>query len=340
MLGDRPEPARPAARGRAASTAAELLDVGATPGDGHRGGPAQQRQRRRCSTSRPGSAAPARSAIFNLMEDAATAEIARSQVWQWLHNDVVLDDGRTVTRELVERIVGEELAKHPRRPGAASTRERLDQARRALHRGGLADDYAEFLTTARLRADAGLTCTDGAACLWPVIGHAAEAGTRRGRPRRSAAGSDRAATWAPHSVLTDLAARRTYDCDGLTDSPAYTPATASSSPGRRRTAVRDRRRRGAVAPRRPFVARGSGTGLSGGALPLGRRRRDRHLADARASSRSTRPTSAPSSSRASSTSTSPAAARRTATTTRPTRPASRSARSAATWPRTPAARTA
>ena len=32
------------------------------------------------------------------MEDAATAEIARSQVWQWLHNDVLLDDGPKVTR--------------------------------------------------------------------------------------------------------------------------------------------------------------------------------------------------------------------------------------------------
>src|SRR5262249_26115052 len=48
-------------------------------------------------------------AIFNLMEDAATAEIARSQVWQWLHNDVTLDDGPRVTRDLVERIIREEL---------------------------------------------------------------------------------------------------------------------------------------------------------------------------------------------------------------------------------------
>ena len=39
-------------------------------------------------------------AIFNLMEDAATAEISRSQVWQWLHNDVTLDDGPQVTRDL------------------------------------------------------------------------------------------------------------------------------------------------------------------------------------------------------------------------------------------------
>ncbi|HEY5352162.1 MAG TPA: malate synthase A, partial [Streptosporangiaceae bacterium] len=41
-------------------------------------------------------------AIFNLMEDAATAEISRSQVWQWIHNSVRLDDGQLVTRELAE----------------------------------------------------------------------------------------------------------------------------------------------------------------------------------------------------------------------------------------------
>src|ERR1700745_1405897 len=51
-------------------------------------------------------------AIFNLMEDAATAEIARSQVWQWLHNDITLDDtGEKVTQDLVARIIDEELAK-------------------------------------------------------------------------------------------------------------------------------------------------------------------------------------------------------------------------------------
>ena len=50
-------------------------------------------------------------AIFNLMEDAATAEISRSQVWQWVHNDITLDDGPQVTRGLVEQIIAEELGK-------------------------------------------------------------------------------------------------------------------------------------------------------------------------------------------------------------------------------------
>ncbi len=50
--------------------------------------------------------------IFNLMEDAATAEISRAQVWQWIrHPKGVLQDGRKVTFELVEQVIQEELAK-------------------------------------------------------------------------------------------------------------------------------------------------------------------------------------------------------------------------------------
>jgi len=50
--------------------------------------------------------------IFNLMEDAATAEISRAQVWQWIrHPRGVLEDGRKVTMEFVEQIIQEELAK-------------------------------------------------------------------------------------------------------------------------------------------------------------------------------------------------------------------------------------
>jgi malate synthase len=48
-------------------------------------------------------------AIYGLMEDAATAEIARSQVWQWVRHEARLDDGRTVTPDLVRRIATEEL---------------------------------------------------------------------------------------------------------------------------------------------------------------------------------------------------------------------------------------
>ena len=93
-------------------------------------------------------------AIFNLMEDAATAEIARSQVWQWLHNDVTLDDGPRVTRDLVERIIGEELDKIRASAGAAFDAARYDQAVALFTEVGLADDYAEFLTIPAYERDA------------------------------------------------------------------------------------------------------------------------------------------------------------------------------------------
>ncbi|MEK7688330.1 MAG: malate synthase A, partial [Pseudomonadota bacterium] len=49
--------------------------------------------------------------LFNLMEDAATAEISRAQVWQWVRHAQTLNDGRLITRELVRQIVREELDK-------------------------------------------------------------------------------------------------------------------------------------------------------------------------------------------------------------------------------------
>jgi len=85
-------------------------------------------------------------AIYNLMEDAATAEIARSQVWQWLHNDVLLEDGPKVTRERVENIIDEELAGIREQLGEAFNAERLGQATALFTEVALADNYAEFLT--------------------------------------------------------------------------------------------------------------------------------------------------------------------------------------------------
>jgi malate synthase len=80
--------------------------------------------------------------INNLMEDAATAEISRSQIWQWIHNGVRLDDGTPITAELVGRYADEELAKIDAEPG------RFDEARKLFERVALADDFADFLTTA------------------------------------------------------------------------------------------------------------------------------------------------------------------------------------------------
>jgi malate synthase len=85
-------------------------------------------------------------AIFNLMEDAATAEISRSQVWQWLHNDVTLAGGTQVTRPLVEQLIGEELAAIREQYGSAYDQARFDEAVALFREVALADDYAEFLT--------------------------------------------------------------------------------------------------------------------------------------------------------------------------------------------------
>ncbi len=82
-------------------------------------------------------------AINNLMEDAATAEISRSQIWQWIHNGVRLPDGTPITAELVARIEDEELAGLDPFPG-----NRFDDARKLFERVALADDFADFLTTA------------------------------------------------------------------------------------------------------------------------------------------------------------------------------------------------
>src|SRR5690606_15629641 len=48
--------------------------------------------------------------LYDLMEDAATAEISRSQIWQWVRHNVATDDGEPVTQARVERVLDEELA--------------------------------------------------------------------------------------------------------------------------------------------------------------------------------------------------------------------------------------
>jgi malate synthase len=80
-------------------------------------------------------------AIDNLMEDAATAEIARSQLWFWRSRGVRLDDGRAMDAELYRRIRDEELA----RLGRPATG-RLADAAGLLDRLVLDDEFAEFLT--------------------------------------------------------------------------------------------------------------------------------------------------------------------------------------------------
>jgi malate synthase len=80
--------------------------------------------------------------LFNLMEDAATAEISRAQVWQWIRNSHgVLSDGRKVTKELFRRMLEEELAKVK-----APSNNRFDTARELFAGITTDDQFAEFLT--------------------------------------------------------------------------------------------------------------------------------------------------------------------------------------------------
>ena len=80
-------------------------------------------------------------AIFNLMEDAATAEISRAQLWQWIHGGAKLVDGRSATPDLYRQIRDEEL---PKIGGIGSGR--LKEAVELLDSLVLADTFAEFLT--------------------------------------------------------------------------------------------------------------------------------------------------------------------------------------------------
>jgi malate synthase len=85
--------------------------------------------------------------IFNLMEDAATAEISRSQVWQWIRSPKgTLDDGRKVTKALVATLVPEEMAKIRDLLGAAYGEGRYDDAARIFADLVNNDTFVDFLT--------------------------------------------------------------------------------------------------------------------------------------------------------------------------------------------------
>ena len=76
--------------------------------------------------------------IYNLMEDAATAEICRSQVWQWVRHGAALSDGRKVTQEMVRKVIMEQKNKLQ---GA-----RLAEAAEIFEHMMTSPDFAEFLT--------------------------------------------------------------------------------------------------------------------------------------------------------------------------------------------------
>ncbi|WP_414689843.1 malate synthase A [Nocardioides sp.] len=140
VLGDDPDQ-RHRTRDDVEVTAEQLLDIASTPGE-----VTEQGLRSNievgiryldswlCGTGAVG--------IHNLMEDAATAEISRSQVWQWLHTGTTLADGRVVTRELVEKLIDDEyadLADDDASPGLADARDLFTEM-------ALSDHYEDFLT--------------------------------------------------------------------------------------------------------------------------------------------------------------------------------------------------
>lgn len=87
--------------------------------------------------------------IFNLMEDAATAEISRAQVWQWIrHPKGILEDGRKVTFELVEQLIEEELEQVKHMLGAERfSAGKFDTAKQLFIDLTKSDEFIEFLTT-------------------------------------------------------------------------------------------------------------------------------------------------------------------------------------------------
>ena len=81
--------------------------------------------------------------VFNLMEDAATAEISRSQIWQWMRSPKgVLEGGRKVTPELFKKLLGEELAKVKAGEGEG----KYDEGAKLFEKITTDDKYVEFLT--------------------------------------------------------------------------------------------------------------------------------------------------------------------------------------------------
>jgi malate synthase len=76
------------------------------------------------------------------MEDAATAEISRAQVWQWIHHGARLSDGRNVTRELVRQVIACEHDKLKQSQGGG----KLDLASRLFEGMMTGGDFPDFMT--------------------------------------------------------------------------------------------------------------------------------------------------------------------------------------------------
>jgi malate synthase len=146
-LGDRPNQVQ-RTRDDVAVRAADLLSIPATPGSITEGGLRNDVNvgiQYISSWLRGNGAA----AIYGLMEDAATAEIARAQVWQWVRHGAALDDGRTVTADLVRQVADEELERMREEIGDDDwfySQGRPAESRALFEGVALGAEFAEFLT--------------------------------------------------------------------------------------------------------------------------------------------------------------------------------------------------
>ena len=84
--------------------------------------------------------------LNNLMEDAATAEISRTQVWQWRHHGAKLDDGRVIDDDLIRKFLGEEIEKVSMSPQGVFDDTHLKDASDLFETLIFQPELAEFLT--------------------------------------------------------------------------------------------------------------------------------------------------------------------------------------------------
>jgi malate synthase len=145
VLGDRPNQVDKT-RSDVNVTATQLLNIAATPGEVTEAGLRMNVNVaiQYLESWLRGSGAVG---INNLMEDAATAEISRSQVWQWIYNKVELVGEAVVTRELVERLIEEEMdVIHQRVGEVAFAAGRWSDARATFTEMALSEKFEDFLT--------------------------------------------------------------------------------------------------------------------------------------------------------------------------------------------------
>uniref|UniRef100_A0A0M3IPG0 Malate synthase n=1 Tax=Ascaris lumbricoides TaxID=6252 RepID=A0A0M3IPG0_ASCLU len=82
--------------------------------------------------------------LYNLMEDAATAEISRAQLWQWLHHEAKLEDGRTIDVNMVRQTIAAETERRMIRAGSVVNR--LPEAAELLEKFVTEPELSDFLT--------------------------------------------------------------------------------------------------------------------------------------------------------------------------------------------------